>query len=86
MVRAVACAGCHGGFDDGALFHFGDARWNADHHTRAGKGAPVMHAADEVVQHALRDVEVGDDAVFERANGDDVTGRAAHHLLGGFAH
>ena len=41
-----------------------------------------MHGADEVVQHPLGDAEVGDDAVLERAHGDDVGRRAADHALG----
>lgn len=46
--------------------------------------APVR-LLDEVVQHPLRDFEVGDDAVFHRTNGDNVPRRAAKHLLGFFA-
>src|SRR3569832_1076164 len=42
----------------------------------------AVHLADEVAQHALGGVEVGDDAVFERAHRDDVGRRAADHALG----
>jgi hypothetical protein len=34
---------------------------------------------DEVPQHRLRDLKVGNDAVFEWANGHDVAGRAPKH-------
>jgi len=36
---------------------------------------------DEVAQHRLGDLEVGDDAVLEGPDGDDVAGRAPDHLL-----
>ncbi len=41
-----------------------------------------MHLRDEVVQHLLGHVEVGDDPVLERADGDDVAGSAPEHGLG----
>ena len=44
--------------------------------------AALVHLLDEVAQHLLGDVEVGDDAVLERADGRDVPGRAAEHPLG----
>jgi hypothetical protein len=37
---------------------------------------------DEVANHRLGDVEVGDDAVLHRADGHDATRRATEHLLG----
>ena len=37
---------------------------------------------DEVAQHRLGDFEVGDDTVFERADGDDAPRRAAEHPFG----
>ena len=42
----------------------------------------LLHLVDEVAQHRLGDVEVGDDAVLHRADGGDVAGRAAEHPLG----
>ena len=41
----------------------------------------LVHLLDEVAQHLLRHVEVGDDAVLERADGGDRAGRAAEHPL-----
>ena len=35
----------------------------------------------EVLEHFLRDQEVGDDAVFQGPDGGDVTGRAAQHAF-----
>ena len=46
------------------------------------KPRPRMHPADEVLDHLLGDLEVGDDAVAQGADGLDVAGRAADHLLG----
>jgi len=37
---------------------------------------------DEVPEHRLGDLEVGDDAVLEGADGGDVAGSAAKHALG----
>jgi hypothetical protein len=40
-----------------------------------------VHALDEVPQHLLAYVEVGDHAVLQRTDGEDVLGRAPDHLL-----
>ena len=45
----------------------------------------VVRLLNEVVQHFLGDLEVGDDAVLHRLDGDDIAGSAAKHLLGLFA-
>ena len=37
---------------------------------------------EEVAQHLLGHVEVGDHAVLHRPHGDDAVGRAAEHALG----
>ena len=44
----------------------------------------ALHArlVDEVAQHRLGDLEVGDDAVLQRPDGDDGARRAAEHALG----
>src|SRR3546814_5866454 len=41
-----------------------------------------MHLADEVLDHLLGDVDVGDHAVTQRANRLDAVGGLAHHQLG----
>ena len=41
-----------------------------------------MHLGDEVLEHLLRDGEIGDDAVLERADRPDVRWRTAEHPLG----
>jgi hypothetical protein len=41
-----------------------------------------MRLVDEVLDHLLGDVDVGDHAVAQRPDGLDVVGRLAHHQLG----
>ncbi len=81
---ALAGAGVEGGVVDGALLDLGDAAGDADDDARArdAEAVALVHGADEVVEHALGDVEVGDDAVLEGADGDDVGRGAADHALG----
>jgi hypothetical protein len=43
--------------------------------------AVLVDLLDEVAEHLLRDVEVGDDTVLERADRRDRPGRAAEHAL-----
>ena len=42
----------------------------------------LVRLADEVAEHPLGRLEVGDDAVAHRLDRGDVAGRAAEHLLG----
>ncbi len=70
----------------GALLDAGDARGHADHDPRTHQLAPVVGALDEVAEHRLGDLEVGDDAVLDRADRLDRAGRAAEHQLGILAH
>ena len=77
-------SGVASGLDDGALFDLGDATGDADH-----DGLPhddfASDLVDEVAEHGLGLLEVGDDAVLEGAGGDDVGGGLAKHALGFFA-
>ena len=43
--------------------------------------AVLVHLLDEVAEHLLGDVEVGDDAVLERPDRGDRPGRAPEHPL-----
>ena len=74
--------GAIGGIDDGALFHLRDFAGNADDDARMHQHLAAVRLLNEVVQHALGDFEVGDDAVLHGPDGDDVAGRAAQHFLG----
>jgi hypothetical protein len=72
--------GLFGGFPDCAALHFGDAGWDGDEDPRV-RAAALIDLADEVAEHGLCDLEVGDDAVLEGADGNDVARRAAEHSL-----
>ena len=51
--------------------------------TTRGRGthAAVVHLRDEMPQHRLGHFEVGDDAVLQRTDGDDIGRRAAEHAF-----
>ena len=76
----LAGAGELGGFLHRASLDARDPRRDADHHAWL-RPLALVHALDEVAQHLLADVEVGDHAVLQRADGLDVAGRAAEHAL-----
>jgi hypothetical protein len=65
-----------------ALLDLRDLRGHADDDARAHPHVAVVRLLDEVGQHLLGDLEVGDDSVLHRLDGDDVARRAAEHLLG----
>jgi hypothetical protein len=67
---------------DRPLLDLGDALGHADDDARLDQGLAVVGPVDEVAHHRLGDLEVGDDAVLHRPDGDDVAGGAAEHLLG----
>ena len=76
----AARAGLNARVDDRALLDLGDAGWNADDDARLEE-----LEADDLVQklldHALSDLVIGDHALAQGANGDDVAGGAAEHGL-----
>src|SRR5262249_27212286 len=51
----------------------------------AYQGSPVVRLVDEMAEHRLRHLEIGDDPVLHRTDGDNVAGRSPEHLLGLFA-
>ena len=65
---------------DRALLDAGHARRHADDDARV-REAVLVHLLDEVAEHLLGHVEVGDDAVLERADRGDRPGRASEHAL-----
>jgi len=74
-------AGGQRGLLDGPLLDLGDPRRCAD--DQPGMGHPAVdHLADEVAQHLLGDLEVGDHPVSERSGGGDRRGGATDHPLG----
>ena len=80
----LARAGAERGVVYRALLHLGHAAGDADDHAwpRYPQDHAAVHLVDEVVQHLLGDIEVRDDPVAQRPDGDDVARRPAHHLLG----
>ena len=76
----LARAGFDRGVDDGALFHAGDAAGDADDHAGLEE-AEARDAGDEFLEHARRHIVIGDDAVGDRVDGNDVRRRAAKHLF-----
>ncbi len=45
-----------------------------------------MNLVDEVLKHLFADAEIGDDAIFHRADGVDVTRGTTKHAFGVGAH
>src|SRR5690606_37324889 len=79
----LARARAFGRLTDRAPLDLRRAVRHTDEHARArAKKTRAVGLADEVLEHALRDVEVGDDAVLQRADRGDVTRRTAKHVLG----
>ena len=66
----LARAGRQAGLLDRALLHAGHARGHADHDARV-RPAVLVDLLDEVAQHLLGHVEVGDHAVLQRPDGLD---------------
>ena len=73
--------GAVGGIHDGALFHLGDFAGHADDDSRMHQHFSAVRFLNEVIQHALGDLEVGDHTVLHGLDGDDVAGRAPQHLF-----
>ena len=46
------------------------------------QGTPVVDLADEMAEHGLGDLKIGDDPFPHRPNGHDISGRPAQHQLG----
>jgi hypothetical protein len=68
------------GLFDRALLDARDPRRYADNDSRL-RPATAVHAMDEVADHLLGHIEVGDDPIPERAHGRDVTRCPADHPL-----
>ena len=71
-----------GRIHDRALFHLRNFARHADHNSRMHQHFPPMRFLNKVIQHALGDFEIGDNAVFHGLNCDDIAGGAAQHFLG----
>ena len=67
------------------LLDLGDARGDADDHPGL-EDHEAGHLADELLEHPLGHVVIGDHALPEGPDGHDVAGGAAQHLPGLLAH
>src|SRR5690606_9039623 len=78
----LARADLPGGLQDGPAFHLGHAGRHADHHLRLEQPARSGEdLADERLQHLLREVVIGDDAVSHGTDGDYVARGAPEHAV-----
>ena len=71
----------HPGLADRPPLDTGDAAGNADHQAGSHDSAPFVPLVDEGFQHLFRGIEIGDDAVPQRAHGPDVARSATEHQL-----
>lgn len=76
----AARAGLHGGVDRRLRLHASDERGHAERHPRFHHivGTGLFH---EVFDHRLGHLVVGDDPVLQRADGGDLRGRLAQHVV-----
>ena len=78
-------AGLNTGIDDGALLNLRDTGGHADDDPglEEGKARDLMN---KLLEHPLRHIVVGDNALPQRPDGDDVAGGTAQHSLRVRAH
>ena len=69
-----------------AFFHRRRSVGDADDDFRASEGRSLVNAANEILDHFLGDVEVGDYAVAHGSNRLNRAGSPADHELGAFAY
>ena len=70
-----------GGVDDGAFFHLRDFARHADNDAGMDEHFAAVRLLNEVIQHALGHLKVGNNAVLHGSDRDDVAGRSADHVL-----
>src|SRR5215467_7426991 len=68
-------------FLHGALLDSGDSARYRDDDSRLGEPATMVNFLNEIAEHSLGDVKVGNDTVLQRTDGDDIARRAAYHAL-----
>ncbi len=78
----LARPGLESGVLDRAFFDLGDLGRHRNDDPRPHEERAAVRLADEVLEHLLGDLEVGDHAVLHRSNGLDVARCLAQHLLG----
>ena len=78
----LAGSGAVDAVEDGPLLHRRDAAGHAHQHPRPQPPAGPLRLAEEIAEHRLAQLEIGDHAVAQRPDDRDRVGRAAFHLLG----
>ena len=78
-------AGLNAGIDDSTLFHLGNAGGDTDDNPGLEEGH-ACHLVDELPQHPLRHVIVGNNTLPQGTDSHDVAGGTAQHSLGLGAH
>ena len=78
----LAGLGSVGRVNDGPLLDLGDFRGDTNDDPGVDQQLSTMGLADEVGQHPFGDLEIGDDTVLQRTDGNDVGRGASHHVLG----
>ena len=81
-----AGTGLDAGVYHGALFYLGDAAGHADDDTGLEQLEAALHLMDELTEHTLGHVVIGDDALPQGTDGHNVAGGTAQHGLGLGAH
>src|SRR5699024_9474252 len=81
----TTAAGLDTGVHHSALLYFGNAGGDTDDDPGLEEHK-ACHLADEFPQHPLSHVVVGDNALPQGTNGDNVAGGTAQHLTGFLAH
>lgn len=67
--------------DDGTALDAGDAGGHAHDDARPREIPTLVDLQNEVAEHPLGDLEVGDDTVLQRSHGNDVARGPPDHLL-----
>ena len=68
------------GINDGTLFYLSNSRGNANHHAGLKK-AEGGYLTDKLAQHSLGHIVVGDHTFTQGADGNNISGGTAQHLL-----
>src|SRR6185437_9142275 len=74
-------SGLMAGFLDRALLDSGNAAGNRDDNARLGEPAAPVHLLNEIPEHSLGHVEVGNYSVFQRSDRNNISGSPADHSL-----
>src|SRR5262245_29804277 len=78
---SLACLGTIGGVLHGPLLNLSDTGGDADDDAWMHENLSTVGLLNEIRQHLLGHSEVCNNSIFHRADGDDVTGRSAEHVL-----